>query len=67
MAGSSYKRCSPEVITSCVAAGRRSPLDVSSTLPVRRANLRRFTRRSRRWYLPISNALRDLDRTWTGR
>ena len=62
-------RQAPEVITRCVAAGRRSPLDVSSrpwSLPVSRANLRRFTRRSRRWDHSRSHALRDLDRTLSG-
>ena len=65
-AGSSLQRCLPEVNPRCLAAGRRSPPDIASTLSVRRADLRRFTRRSRRRYHSRSSALRDLDRTWTG-
>ena len=64
-AGSSYKGCLPEVIPRCVVAGKRSAPDFSSTSPVRRADLRRFTRRSGRQYHSRSNALRDLDRTLT--
>ena len=58
MAGSSYKRCSPEVITSFVVAGRRNALDVSSTLSVRREDLRRFARSVTRMGLSVSHALR---------
>ena len=61
-----FKRCSPDVNTRCVGATRRSPRDISSTLPVRRANLRRFTRRSRRWYLLCENANELSDRVWMG-
>jgi hypothetical protein len=64
--GSSSQGCLPEVIPRCVTAGRRSPPDISLTLSVRRADLRRFTRRSRRRYHSCSSALRVLDRTLTG-
>ena len=57
-AGSSLQRCLPEVNPRCVAAGRRSPPDISLTLSVCRADLRRFTRRTKRMYLPRFNALR---------
>ena len=66
-AGSSSKRCSYGVNTRCVGAGRHSPREISSTLPVRRADLHGFTRRETRMYLLRSNASRDLDRTLTGR
>ena len=65
-AGFSSHKCSSDVNTRCVEATRRSPRNTSSTLSVRRQDLRRFTRRSRRWYLLFSNALRDSSRVLTG-
>ena len=64
--GSSSKGWLSEVTLRCVAAGRRSALDVSSTLSVRREDLRRFTMGAGRMSLPILHALRDSDRVWMG-
>ena len=57
-AGSGSKRCSPEVIARCVAAGGHSPRDICSTLPARRTDRRRFARSVGHMYLPRSSALR---------
>ena len=57
-AGSGSKRCSPEVIARCVAAGGHSPRDTLSTLPARRAGRRGFARSVGRRYVPRSSALR---------
>ena len=63
--GSSSKGWLSEVILRCVAAGRRSALDVSSTLSVRREDLRRFTISVRRRDHSHSSASRDPHRTLT--
>ena len=65
-ASSSMKGCSPCMYLRCVRATRASARDICSTLPARRVDLRGFTRRFTRWYLPRSNALRVSHRTWMG-
>ena len=65
--GSRSMRCLLEVLPRCVVAGGHSPRDIRSSLSVRRAHLRKFTRSVRRMYLLWFNALRVLHRTWTGR
>ena len=56
--GSRSMRCLLEVIPRCVVAGGHSPRDIRSSLSVRRAHLRKFTRSVRRMYLLWFNALR---------
>ena len=65
--GSRSKRCLPEAIPRWMAASRHSPRDIWSSLSVRRANLRTFTKRVTRMYLLSLDASRVLHRTKTGR
>ena len=64
---SSMKGCSLCILLRCVAPTRRIAREVCSTLPARRVDLSKFTRRFTRMYLPRFNASRVLHRTWTGR
>ena len=66
-ARSTSKGWSSEVILRCVAAGRRSALDVSLTLSGRREDLRRFTKGVGRRYLFCSSASRVRRRVFWGR
>ena len=65
-ASPSMKGCSLGMKLRCVVPMRRSARVTSSTLPARRVDLRRFTRRFARMYLPRSNASRDSIRVWMG-
>ena len=64
--GSRSMRCLLEVIPRCVVAGGHSPRDIRSSLSVRRAHLRKFTRSVRRMYLLWFNASRVSYRVLTG-
>ena len=65
-ASPSMKGCSLGMKLRCVVPMRRSARVISSTLPARRVDRRRFTRRFARMYLPRSDALRDSIRVWMG-
>ena len=65
-ASSSMKGCSLGMNLRCVVPMRRSARVISSTLPARRVDLRRFTRSVRRRYLLCSDASSDSHRVWMG-
>ena len=65
-AGSHMKGCSLCMNLRCVVSMRRNARMIYSTLPARRVDQRRFTRRSTRMYLLSSNALRDSNRVLAG-
>ena len=62
----SMKGCLLGMNLRCVVPVRHSARDMCSTLPARRVDRRRFTRRVTRMYLPRSNASRDSIRVWMG-
>ena len=66
-ASPSMKGCSPGMNIRCSVPIRHSARKICSNLPARRVDLRGFTRRSARMYLPRFNASRVSHQTWTGR